>query len=94
MSLKYATTSSDRRIETGLLSLAAYGFLRDFIVERSYSDFMISLPVECDGDLKLAGLPFTRRERHDRQRMDIALHQLPERAIHQPMPRHRADAPE
>src|SRR4051794_30984286 len=40
MLLKYSTTSSDSRMVTGFLSLEAYGFLRDFSFERSYSGFM------------------------------------------------------
>jgi len=46
MPLKYSTTSSDRRIVTGFLSFEAYGFLRDLILEKSYSVFMLSTWVE------------------------------------------------
>lgn len=40
MPLKYSTTSSDSRMVTGFFNFEAYGFLRDFNLERSYSAFM------------------------------------------------------
>ncbi len=42
MLLKYPITSSLKRIVTGFFNFEAYGFLRDFIFERSYSAFMMA----------------------------------------------------
>jgi hypothetical protein len=44
MTLKYAMTSSERRVVTDFFSLDAYGFLRDLSLERSYSAFIVLCP--------------------------------------------------